>query len=216
MSALAPSSAAAATAGSARPSTLTSLCIIGLALAVFALLAAATSVSGAFGSSNPFQSLSELGQPAEVVEMQRAMQAEINAAMAPWATWYAVLSGLNLLLAAGLIAGGVLTLRLRRPGVEVYWLTFALGLVTDGLAIVPTVAVQRATFAAIDGQLGRLLAQAQSPPGMPGFGETMQGIMRASMIAGAAFAVLMILGKLGFYVWGSWYLKQPRIRSLFS
>jgi hypothetical protein len=211
MSATAPTPPATAAKEKSRTGALTTLCIVAVVVALFAFFAAAMQLANSSGQ-NPFQSLSEIGQPPEVVRLQREMQAQIALATRPWAGLFVVLAGANGLLGVLLVAGSVLALRSRPLSRPLLWAGFALGFVTDLVGLVPGFAVQRATFAALDGMFSTMMSRAPAAPNMAGFADTMQGVMRASMVMGAVMGGAMVLAKLGYYVWASLYLRRPEVR----
>jgi len=196
-----------------RPSKLTTICIVSLVICLFALLTAATAASGGMGASNPFSQMAEMGQPAEVVQMQRAMTAEIQAATKEWARWYAAIVFLNLALTGLLVSGSVLALKMTRPGDKLLGFGFAVGIASELVAILPTIAVQRTTMEVMERWMPGMMAQSGTGAELD---QTLSSIMRVSMVAGMTMAAIFALAKLGFFAWGLKYLRHSEVRARFA
>jgi hypothetical protein len=189
------------------------VCIVSLVLSLFALLTAVTAISGGIGAGNPFDRIAELGQTSDVVRVQRAMTAEIQAATQEWIHWYVVIVILNLALTGLLVSGSVLSLRMARPGDRLLSIGFAVGIAAEVVAAYPTIAVQRATMEVLNRWLPGLMA---GNTASPGFNETLSSFVRASVVAGIAMAGIFALGKLGFFLWGLRTMRRHEIRERFA
>ncbi|OGQ89670.1 MAG: hypothetical protein A2289_09545 [Deltaproteobacteria bacterium RIFOXYA12_FULL_58_15] len=194
-----------------KPKGLVSVCIIGFALAAFALLGAAMTAAGTAGT-NPFQSLVEIGQPEQVRQIQRAMQADLQTVVDSWSAWLQTAAVLNLFLATLLVVGGTLALKVRKPAGVVLLAAYSVGVVAEAIGAVPAWAMQKANLAIMEQYMPQLFRP--GPEVDPEFANTMQGIMQASMVAGAVMGGVMILGKVGFHVFGLWFLRRPSCERL--
>lgn len=196
----------------ARPGGLTAVCILAIVLGALGLLTglSAIVISAVQG---PLQNLVNQMQPDgddEAAQLQRQMSDESRQFAERHFVRNIVLAVVRLVVAGGLLAGGVLAFRLRPVGRKVLLFAFVAGIGFELCQIWPMIEAA---------QLTQKIMGAQQFRGLEDGNENAQAQMRVMMKAIAAMQVAMlaamVLTKMSFYGFGWWYVTRPRIASLF-
>ena len=198
-----------------RPGGLTALCILAIVLGALGVLTGLGGIA-AVALQGPMQDAVAHLQPQQDADVQQKLMEESREFARQHAVRNGVLAGLRLLVASGLLTGGILTLRLRPYGRKILLIALASGIGFEIAQLWPAVEAipftQRAMELSMEGQQ----KQAQ------GNGKNAQdaaAMMRVMAKAIAAMQVMVIAGmflaKAGFYGFGLWYLTRPHVAALF-
>lgn len=201
-----------------RPGGLTAICILAIVLGVLGILAALGTLAAA-ALQDPMQNLVVQWQHQENKEAARVQQ-QINDETREFAKRHIVRNGLfsaaRLLVASGLLAGSILTFRLRTYGRKILLAAFAAGIAFELAQIWPAVDAipftQRTIQLSMEAQQIEMQARGQNA-------DDVAALMRVMTKAIAAMQVVMVAGmllaKAGFYAFGLWYLTTSNVAALF-
>lgn len=155
-------------------------------------------------------------------DAQRAMSAELEEATATWRGVVVAFLPVQFLVASGLVAGGVGSLRLAPTGRVVLMAALALGIVLEAGRIVPTLVIQWKT-AEVTSRMMPEMMRASQPQGQPlppqaqaQIEATTGAMMKAGIVFGFVLGALIALAKAGYYVLGLIHLRRPSVRALFE
>ncbi len=214
-----PYAAAAMPGARQRPGGLTAICVLAIVLGALGLM------TGCFGLlSQAFNQQIQTGLAGiqagdnkELGEIQNEMNAKVLTASAKYAWLNKLLAVVQFAVAGSLLAGGIMSLKLRPLGRKLLLSAFVAAIVFEGARLYPTMAVQREMAPIMAEYMPRMM-KAQAPPGgqPPGMHEAMSGIMSAAMIVGMVISVGMVAVKAVFYVIGIVYLRKPSVAQLFK
>jgi hypothetical protein len=202
-----------------RPGGLTAICVMAIVLGALGLMTGCLGALSQVFNQQMQNGLAEMqaGANEEAAELQKEMNAKVLAATAKYAWLTAVLSVFQLALAGSLLAGGIMSLKLRPLGRKLLLGAFATAIVFEAVRIYPTLAVQRATAPIMAEYMPKVM-KAQAPKGgqPQGMDQAMSGIMSVALIVGMVFAVGTVIVKVVFYAIGIVYLRKPPVTSLFA
>ncbi|MGH7135409.1 MAG: hypothetical protein ACREHD_06690, partial [Pirellulales bacterium] len=121
----------------------------------------------------------------------------------------------RLFVASCLLAGGILTLRLRPQGRKILLVAFSAGIVFELAQIWPTAEVipftERTMQLTMEAQQKEMAGKGQNAQDAAAM---MRIMIKAIAVMQVAMMVGMLLAKGGFYGFGLWYLTRPRIAAL--
>ena len=155
------------------------------------------------------------GNPAGDVqfEMQEKMQAVTHR------YWGSSLGPVlaNLVLSGGLLAGGILALRMAPKSRKFLIAVFLAGIVFEIVRVIVQSHMQIDMAAVISDSMSRMM-QTAAPKGRPGADQAAAFASMAAKVGvfvGLAVTVIFGLAKVIFYVVGVLYLRRPMVRRLF-
>lgn len=182
---------------SARPRSLTAICILAI---ILGSMGAAGGLFGVLGLllQEPLARMQEgLGPPdAQLQEFNRGMM-EVNRTYAPL-QWIGM--PLNAVVSICLLIGGILSLRPNRSARQFLMAALIASIPLDlGLMAI--------------GVLVQLSAVKLMEESLPNSGPPMGSFMRVAGMAWMAFGLLMVLAKLVYYGWGVAALRSEKVRN---
>jgi hypothetical protein len=201
-----------------RPGWLTAICVGAIVLGSLGLLSAlggaATLLMGDFYQKTMMR-MQTAGQPPAVAKSFQKLQDEMKAVADDWKGVNAGLLFLQFLVAGGLLAGGILTMRLRPNGRNLLLKVFLVAILLDGVRAIPSTLIQIETMAVMERYMSNVAAGSpsgrQTPRKMP---PMVKQFMRAGVLIGVGFMMLMLALKMAYYIAGILYLRRPSIRDL--
>lgn len=210
-----PISAAPPTASGSAPKAgrIKALCIVVIVLAGLGL---ASALMGAVGllvgqqMQGAFTMGNQPGVPKRVQDLQRDMQRGIEAVQNQFLAVNAVLLAAHVIVAAGLLAGGIQSLRRRVPGRKI--------LIAACLSAIAFELIRGTVQAFIQVQLMAVTThffQEMMEVSMNQAAEAAEWVAwgaRAAMVVGVLLMVGWILAKVVFYGVAVWYLRKPAVR----
>ena len=179
--------------------------------------------AGVQSSMEEFMNAMQKGVPNKTIEIQRKMQAEMMAVQQRYLVMNLIFLGMQLFVAATLVAGGILALRMKPNGRKLLIAAMSAAVVFELVRLPPTIMMQWESSKVMQPFMDEMMA-ASSPQGgggmTPAQKRTFQTIMRSSMMFGVLFGVAMALGmaaaKVAFYGCGIWILRKPNIRERYA
>lgn len=200
-----------------RPGWLTAFCIGAIVLGSLGLLSA---LGGAANQAlgDYYQKMARgfqtAGQPPAVAASFDKMQDEMLAVANDWKGVTAGLLFVQFLVAGGLLAGGILTLRLRPNGRDLLIKVFMVAILFEIVGAIPTTMIQIETMAVMERYMSNVAAGSpkgsQAPRKMPPMVKT---FMRVGVWFSVGIVMLMLVLKIAFYVSGLLYLRRPKIKN---
>lgn len=197
---------------------LTAICIIAILLGALGILGAAGGLLGAVLG----EQLQEAFTPpatanTPMAKQQEQMQQEMEAVADKWAPVNYSLFAVLIVVAGCLIFGGVQAMRLQPNGRQFLMVAFLMAIVFELVRLIPTVSIQLATMDIMEGYMADMLKGAPGSPPPPPAAQRMVGMsMKVGMFIGFAFTGIWLLLKLGFYGFGTMYLRRPQTLALFE
>lgn len=193
-------------------------------LSIISIVLGALGLLGAFSGAaaflaGPQKTMGAMkGMSAEEVEVQQEMAKAIVALTEDWKTFNGIVTILSFIVAAALIAGGIMSLKIRKQGRDVLATTFVVAIPLKVVQAVASVWIGMATIEILHEYLPKIM-QAANPPGrsLPaGAQGVATSIGEAAALLGIAFGVGWILLQLGFFIVGAIYLRKPEVRATFG
>lgn len=199
-----------------RPGALTAIAIIAISLGTLGACGGVFGIGGLLIQGPLEESqrrmLEGSGVPTEQLEAQRAAQEHMTAVQREWMPFSLTHASLNVIASALLLVAGIMLFRTSRSAPTIFLAAVALNLLVDVGGGVLGILVQQDMQEAM-----AMMMTSAAPPGAdPQFERMFEGIVRASAWTGVCFAVVWMLAKLGYYVWGVLYLRRPQVRALFG
>lgn len=201
-----------------RPTALSVVCVLAIVIACFGILSIISSIAAATGNARGLDRMFNMpGQNREMVQIQQQLQQEMAAAGKPWRAYQILLDILLAIVCAGLIAGGVKTFRLRKPGIALLTASMLVAIPVEVARGTVNVLVSRnmsdvtARFTERVMRLGTA-GQPAPPPGTGG----LPWIMQFGFYMAAAAIVAWAIFKVCFFVGSMIYLRKPVVRTLFA
>jgi hypothetical protein len=202
-----------------RPGGLTVICVLAIVIGALGLMTGCVGLFSQVFNQQMQDGLAgiQARDNKEVGELQKEMNAKVVLASAKYALLNKLLAVAQLAVAGSLLAGGIMSLKLRPLGRKLLLGAFVAAIVVETAQLYPTLAVQRAT-APIVAEYTPKMVKAQAPQGgqQPGMNEAMSAIMSVAMIVGMVFVIGMAVVKGVFYVIGIVYLRKPSVALLFT
>ena len=202
------------------PPKLKALSIIAIVLGALGLLGAFSGALAFVAGPEKMQSMAATpGQPPEVAEVQQAMNKALIAISNDWKTYNGLIIAATFFVAGALLAGGIMSHRLREQGRQILQITFLVAIPFEVLQGVASVGIGLATREVMREFMPQMM-RATTPAGSPVPEAAMEGmasgITEMAALVGIAFSVGWILMKISFYGVGSLYLRKPDVRALFK
>jgi len=203
-----------------RPGGLTVICVLAIVLGALGLMTGCFGLlSQAFNQQmqNGLAGL-QAGANKEAAELQQEMNAKVVAASAKFAWLNMLLAVVQLAVAASLLVGGIMSLKLRPLGRKLLLGAFVAAIVFEAARIYPTISVQQAMVPIMAEYMPKMM-KAQAPPGgqqPAGMDQAMSSIMSALGIVGMVFFVVTVAVKGVYYAIGIVYLRKPSVALLFT
>ncbi|MEX2175354.1 MAG: hypothetical protein WD872_13410 [Pirellulaceae bacterium] len=209
----------APTGRSGRPGWLTALCVICIVIGALGLMNGLLGIFGAvFGQQiqSAFTPNSGAqGMPAEMQKLQQQLQDEMNAVQGKFLVPILLFCVLRLVIAGLLLYGGLACLSLKEQGRTILLIACGLGILFEiSHAILQSflnMEVMTAFNAYLEGFLQTLPQDQAGPPP-----EMLLNVMKGTFVVGLVFQYLIVLVKLGFYLFGALYLQRQKIKALFA
>lgn len=175
------------------------------------VLTGAKTVANAFSIPNP---------DPQIQEMQERMMSESAALADTMRVPTGIMAVCNLLISSVMLAGGLLTSRVRRDGRKLLLNVLLVSLIYDPLALIPTIYITVKTMAfqsELSKEMVATISKNSSNSGTAEMMETVMGTaMTVSMYMGVAFALGWVGVKIWFYVWARKRLTQPDVTEFFA
>lgn len=197
---------------------LQTICIIAIVLGALGFFAIGIGIVGAV-MSDAIQKMATMGMPANSPQAQQQikLQKDINAVTDKWAPVNYALFAVQFVVVGCLIVGGVKAFRLQPSGHRLLLMAFLIAIAFELMRLIPTISIQMATADIMEEFMADAMkASSGGRPLPPGAAKMTQTIMKGSVFIGIAFVVAWVLLKLGFYGYGTYYLRQPRTRGLYE
>jgi hypothetical protein len=159
----------------------------------------------------------QVGGNAQLVEIQQEMNAkalEINSKYR-WISLPLMIGKIAIEFA--LLAGAIMSWGLKPRGRS--WLLYAIvaALVLESLQMIPTIMIQRETFALMGEYMPKMMAAQPGAQNMPsGMGDAMATGASVAGIFSMVFAIAWLLMKIVYYAISIGYLRKPAVVALFS
>jgi hypothetical protein len=187
------------------------ICIVAIVLGCLGVFSALGGMVGLlFGQQiqGAMSTPNQPGMPPEMVQAQRDMERDLYAIQNRFLPINAVLIALLVLVSAGLLIGGIQSLRRVTPGRKVLVAACSAAIVFELLRGIVQVVIQAQTISMTMQHTERMLDAGGGPPGMA---EMAMTVARVAIIVGIVFGVLWMLAKLVFYGISVWYLRKPSV-----
>jgi hypothetical protein len=190
------------------------ICVIAVVLGALGFLSALGGIAGlafskqiqtAFSPSNP------PGVPQRMVESQKQMQRDLQAIQDRFWPVNAVLVSAQLLLAVGLLFGGIQGLRRVPPARRILIGTCSAAIVFEVVRAVVQTILQVQTMSATMHHMQQMMQSSGDAP--PGAMDLAMTISRGAMVVGILFALGIVLLKLVYYGLSVWYLRKPEVQT---
>ncbi|HET6884110.1 MAG TPA: hypothetical protein VFI31_28405 [Pirellulales bacterium] len=201
-----------------RPGGLTALCILAIVLGALGVLMAVVTVAGTFLQDPMQRALSKWQENGdeEATRAQQQLNDETRAFAEAHKVRNIVFSILKLLVAGGLLTGGILTLRLRPHGRKILLIALASAIVFEIAQIWPAVEAIPFTQRAMELSMEVQQKQVQGKGQNADDAAAMMRVMAKAITAMQLMVIAgMFLAKTGFYAFGLWYLTRPHVAALF-
>ena len=199
---------------------LTVIAIIAIVLGGFGFCNAVAGVVGLFLGpqiQSAFGSSAQLGQlPPELQEIQTELERDTLALQEKFWGPSAAAVAAHLLVAGGLLAGGIQTVRRQRAGARILAAACGLAIPFELLArgVLQTM-IQFRTAAMLKHQTQRVLDEVAAEA-IPPAAERLIGLPYLIILGGIVFALGLMLLKLVYYAITIWYLRRPAVRAEFE
>jgi hypothetical protein len=200
-----------------RPGGLTAVMLVGIVLGSLGTCGGLSSIVS-LAMQDQMQAFSR--QMAEVssqgnqtlLDQQLVLQERVNELSEEWKPALYSHQIVNLLASLVLLAGGILLLKWKPNGPEIFTAGAVVSILADGGGGVIQVLYQLE----IGTVLQEYMSGLTSDPALAGAERSMSAIGTASTRAGMFFGVAWVALKLGFYGYGIMLLRKPAIRALFA
>jgi hypothetical protein len=197
-----------------RPGGLTAVCIIAIVLGVLGLCGSVLGVASV-AFQGKLQALMKQQQELapkvrnNALKQQMEIQNKVSEATQKVANRHlgvtSVFLALNLLLSAGLLAGGIATLKLSPKGRQFLMGVFLAAIVFEILRSILTVFTQLDMVAELSA-----IRNVGGPADMP------LTLAKAGIVGGLVLGLVLVLGMVVFYAIGASYLRRPKVLALFE
>ena len=197
-----------------RPGGLTLVCVIAIVLGALGLLGALMGMASlAIGSAvqDAFTMRQQPGMADEVVDAQIEMQESVQAVTDRYWGFHLGFSLVHLVVAGGLLAGGIVALRLSPSGRRFLITAFVVAILFELSRAVFQGIVQIDMWAGISDSMSRM-AEIPTKNGGPS-GAFLAAVMNASVLVGIGFTACFVLAKVIFYGVGARYLSRLQTQS---
>ena len=194
--------------GSGRVKAIAIIAIVFGCLGVFSSLAGIAGllfgqqIQGAMSATN------RPGVTSEMVQVQRDMQRDLQAAQNRFMPINAVLIALTMVVAAGLLIGGVQCLRRVAPARKVLLTACGAAFVLELLRAVVQVVVQMQMMPITMKHTERMMEAGNGPQAVA---EVAMTVARVAIVIGIVFGVIWLLAKLIFFGISVAYLRKPAV-----
>lgn len=190
--------------------------IISIVLGVLGLVGVLSgAVSFFIGPQTPMRPVA--GMTPQQVEVSQAMGQAFLDLHNTWRIYTGIDLVLSLVLAAALIAGGIMGLKFHASGRDILATTFGVAMPLKIVQAVTAAWIGISTMQIINEFMLKMMRPTNAPAGpiatkVEGIAS---GVMQASAIVGIAVGVGWALLQLGFYIVGLVYLRKPEVRAVF-
>jgi hypothetical protein len=201
-----------------RPGGLTALCILAIVLGALGVLSTLGAIAAAAYQSPLQEAIArfQAKKNEEAARLQQQLDDETREFTQRHPVRNILFAVAELLVASGLLAGGILTLRLSSYGRMLLMIAFGAAIVLELAQLWPAMEAipftQRTIQLSMEAQQKEMNAQGPNA-------DDAAAMMRVMAKAIAALQVLVFAGKvllkIGFYAFGLWYLTRPRVAGLF-
>lgn len=205
---------------SGRPGWLTAVCVMCIVIGILGALNGAAGLVGAlFGQQMQNMMMRRGGAgggfPAEMQKVQEEFQAEMMAVQDKF--FWGILASciLRMLVAAGLIYGGIVCLGLKAEGRQILLAACGAAILFEIGIVVLQSLINMEMMTAINAYLENVLQTMPQQPGGPPR-EFLLRIMKGSIIAGFVLQYVLIFIKIVFYLLCMLYLQRQSIKALFG
>jgi hypothetical protein len=200
-----------------RPGGLTAVFVISIVLGGLGLggsLLGLASLAAQSTLENAFKMPRQPGMPDDAFRAQEEMQIKVEEITHRYQGFSIGVVLLNLVISAGLLAGGIMGLKMI-PKARAWLVTvLAAAILFEIIATVHTVIIQVETASVITGQMSKMMTT--MPKGGPPEGKAIvETAAKVGVFIGMAFSLGWALAKVVFYGFGVCYLRRPNIRQLF-
>ena len=201
--------------GGGRPGALTAVCVIAIVLGALGLFGALISCGG-LAFRGRMQQLVTMGGPPgagdEAAEIQQ-MQDDIAAVQGKYLAFNVGFVAAHFVVAASLLAGGILTLAMRPAGRTVLVSVCGAAIVFELVRAVFQTIVQMETAAVMTPHFEELMAKGGG--GGPS-ADLMVNAMRVGVFIGLALGIGFVLAKIVYYSISLVYLRKPHVKARFE
>ncbi len=206
-------------AAAGRPGWLTSLCVLCIVLGALGLM---NSLLGTFGAiagpafQKAIQPKASAKMPQGMQDAQIEFQERINSVQAKylWATVPAL--AFRALAASLLLIGGIRSLSLVEGGRKALLLGLAVAVVFELLHSILQSIVALDMMTIVNEYIEKVLQSVPKNNNGPDLSKIMPTIVRWSILGSLIFTFLIAVGKIGLYIFGLIYLRNPHIQALFQ
>jgi hypothetical protein len=194
-----------------KPGGLLVVCIAAIVLGGLGLLSGLSGIV-MLAIAPQIQANMKVGNPNAMDDAVQAMQTKMTVVTDRWRPIQFALFAPHLLLAAGLVTGGILGLRVNPLGRTLLIYVFCGAILFEVIRLIPTIAIQCEMI-----PIMQEMAKDMQPKGKAGPGDgAVAAIMMGSVIVGLVIGIGMVLAKMGMYLWGALYLRKQEIVDLFN
>jgi hypothetical protein len=197
--------------------TLAILAIILGALGIFGALSTALALGADPAKMHSLAAVP--GQSARVAEVQAEMSKALMAVANEWKTYNGVMAILTFFVAGALLAGGIMSHKLREQGRRILQIVFVVAIPLDLLRGVISILAGMATLQILREYMPQMIHASMPAGGSPssaGIESVASGMAEGSAVMGIVIGVGWTLLKIGFYAVGSIYLRKPEVRAAFK
>ncbi|MBT6155007.1 MAG: hypothetical protein HOK71_21935 [Planctomycetaceae bacterium] len=208
------------------PGMLQAICIIAISMGALGFFSAVGGIAGPMVGESfqnmtmqmvPTNSPQARKQFQKQVQQQKQLQHDINAVMKKWATVTYALAAVQLVLVGCLIVGGVKAFRLQPSGHRLLVMAFLIAIAFELMQLIPTINMQMETAEITEQFMADAMKSSSAgKPMPPSFSRMMKFFMKIGTFLGFAISMGWVLMKLGFYGYGTHFLRKPRTRGLFE
>jgi predicted secreted protein len=211
-----PSAIAEETAVAEPPRTgrIKAICIIAIVLGALGVLSGCAGVAGmAFGNQlqTAMKTFSQSAMSDDEKEAQAEMERSLQAVQDRFWTANVILLAALLVIAAGLLIGGIQCLRRRPSARRILCTACTAAFLFEMVRALVGMFMQTQMMSATMHHMQQMMQGADG--GAPAEMDFVITLMRASMIVGIVFGLGWVLAKLVFYGISAWYLRQPHVRA---
>jgi hypothetical protein len=205
-----------------RPGWLTALCVVAIVIGVLGAMNGLFGIVGVLAGPSLQAAFTPKVQAGpgvanEIEKIQQQFQAEMNQVQNKYFVGLLTASLLRVVVAAGLLVGGVMSLNLKPNGRTILLLACGAGILYEvGISVILQSLINMEMSASMNAFFESIVetlpkAQGGGPPP-----EMFLNIMKASIVFGFAIQYVFAAIKIVFYLWGLIYLQREAIRALFD
>jgi len=203
-----------------RPGGVTTASVIAAVLGGLGLVTALWSIAAAFlGMQAQANMFGQAGaMPAEQQAAYREMMADMQSVVEQWKPFTLTVNSLATIASAGLLLGGIGTLRNKPAGRKLLvWFLLA-SIVTETGWLAMMIPMQMETNTVTHRSMSKLFGAGASPgePMPKEAKEVTEMIMKASMVFGIAVIAAWVLAKVVFFGFAARYLCRPHVLAHFA